>query len=126
MPVPHPDQISMVDDLERASPGVAPEEDALIRGYVADTLPTGVPTYIRRVLAVRPHTDGRGGYEADVEVFDDRPATLRVSGPLGSARYKWTFPAGDEPFGWETTKRVWKRLPDGTRARMQRDRAAQP
>ncbi|SOR30660.1 protein of unknown function [Methylorubrum extorquens] len=113
---PDPRQPSMLDALERATPTVTPAEDAKVRAYVADILPRGVPTYVRRVLAVRPYKGGRDlmgpadGFEADIEVFDGRPATVRISGRLGEAGYAWSLPEGDEAFYWDDRRSAWRRL----------------
>jgi hypothetical protein len=120
---PDPRQATFLEGLERATPAVTPEDDAMVRAYVADILPRDVPTYIRRVLAVRPLANGRRpSFHADLEVFDGRPAGLRISGRLGEAAYAWILPQGDEPFNWDERRKAWRRMPEGTRARRRQSR----
>ncbi len=122
---PHSDQTSFAGLLDHAPSAVPPDQDAMVRAYIANILPRGVPTYVRRVLAVRAYDKGSSfwgkakGFEADIEVFDGRCVTVRISGRLGEAGYSWRFPAGDEGFHWDARREAWVRLPKGWTAKAQ-------
>lgn len=73
---------------------------------VADILPHGIPTYVRRIHDVRKQG---GRLFADLEVFDGGRGTICISGQRGGSGYRWTSFQGD-PFSWDG--RAWKRHPE--------------
>jgi len=94
--------------LPMPTPGVTCDEEAGVRAYVADILPRGVPTYVRRVLKV---TEIGAGFIARIELFDGGLRDAMITGGRGCAGYSWRFPDGGAPFGWNDRRRRWVRYP---------------
>ncbi|GJD66460.1 hypothetical protein [Methylobacterium frigidaeris] len=104
-------QSSTFAELDARLPGVSPEDEAYVRGFLVHILPQGVPTYLRRVLSVEPHSDDPDGIEATVEIFDGGKMFLKLSGPDGEEHLRFGFPTGDMPFHWHARTKAWRRLP---------------
>jgi hypothetical protein len=115
--------------LPLPAPGVTPEDEAWVHAYVDNILPAGVPTYVRRVLAVGPidraELESRrrdavlagplpGGFVATVEVFDGETLDITITGPLGSAGYSWRISDGRAPIWWCGRWNRWVRDTKGT------------
>lgn len=118
--------------LAMPAPGVTSEEEARVHAYVDNILPKGVPTYVRRVLALRPlahadvaalrpHAPWMGptpqGFVATVEVFDGGTIDITVTGPLGGAGYSRRIPDGNAPIWWCGRWNKWVRDTKGTTRR---------
>ncbi|MCX4196219.1 hypothetical protein OMR07_12075 [Methylobacterium organophilum] len=110
--------------LPMPAPGVTPEEEARVHAFVDNILPKGVPSYVRRVLALRPLADADvaalrphafwmgptpQGFVATVEVFDGGTINITVTGPLGGAGYSWRIPDGNAPIWWCGRWNKWVR-----------------
>lgn len=84
---------------------------AEVRDFLADILPLGVPTYLRRVMSVGPHPEDPGGFKATVELFDGGLMFVKSNVPLSEGHYRFGFPTGETPFRWDRRRREWRRLP---------------
>ena len=81
-------------------------EDTFVRAALDSLLPDGLPSYVRRVLAVNLVEHG---FHATVEVFDGGTVVVEAQGPMGHGRTVWCMPPGDPHFLWDRVAQAWRR-----------------